>query len=198
MHAKFLTPVLAMVLLAVPVSVSAQTAPVSYFGVEPGQVPAMEISLGYTYLHANAPPGGCGCFSMNGGNITWVINATHGLSIVADMGGAYANQINNSDQNIKVLNFLFGGRYTMRKHKFQPYAEALVGVSNELSNYAYVQSVSALAASGGVGVNRTINRHLAFNIAEVDYIYSRLPNAQNMRQSDLRVRTGITFRFGPR
>jgi hypothetical protein len=35
-------------------------------------------------------------------------------------------------------------------------------------------------------------------LAEVDYIYSRLPNAVNDHQNDLRVSTGIAFRFGPR
>jgi hypothetical protein len=32
----------------------------------------------------------------------------------------------------------------------------------------------------------------------VDYVYSRLPNAVNDHQNDLRVTTGLAFRFGPR
>jgi hypothetical protein len=30
-----------------------------------------ELAFGYTYVHSNAPPGGCGCFNHNGGNATF-------------------------------------------------------------------------------------------------------------------------------
>jgi hypothetical protein len=90
-------------------------------------------------------------------------------------------------------------RYTLRTHRYQPYVEALVGGSNELSNYAYVSNVTSLAVQAGIGLNTTLNRYIAFNIFEADYIYSQLPNGVNDNyQNDLRIRTGIVFRFGPR
>ena len=45
-------PLLALLFLSIAsVNLMAQTQP------------ANEIALDYTYLHTNAPPGGCGCFS---------------------------------------------------------------------------------------------------------------------------------------
>jgi hypothetical protein len=57
---------------------------------------------------------------------------------------------------------------------------------------------TALAVSGGGGVSRLLNRHLAWNLVEVDYVYFQLPKAVNDHQNNLRVTTGLTFRIGPR
>lgn len=187
-----------LVLTFAPRDLAAQAKPAGGFGLDKGQTPAMELGFGYTYLHANAPPAACGCFSLNGGSATWVINAPHGISIVADLTAAHASQVDGTSQNITLFNALFGPRYTLRNHRFSPYVEALVGTSNESSNYAFVQDVSALAAMGGGGISAVLNRHIGLNIVEADYIYSRLPNAVNNTQNDLRVRTGVVFRFGPR
>jgi hypothetical protein len=190
-------PALLSVLLLPPAVLSAQN--VTIFGVDKGQVPAMEISLGYTFLHANAPPAQCGCFSLNGGSATWVVNMPRGFSIVADLTGAHASKVNNTDQNIGLFDFVFGPRYTLRHHRFQPYVEGLAGGSKEISNYIYPNGTTALAVQAGGGVNTTLNRHIGINIFEADYIYSQLPNGQNNNyQNDLRLRTGIIFRFGPR
>jgi opacity protein-like surface antigen len=182
-----------------PLASRAQTRPATVFGLAPGQTSAIELGFDYTYLHANAPPAQCGCFSMNGGGGSLVINMPHGVSLVADLQAAHASRINGTTQNISIFNYLFGPRYSFRStSRFTPYGEALVGGSEELSNYAFIQTKNAFAVSVGGGVSRGLTRHLAWNVVELDYIYSRLPNAVNDHQNDLRVSTGITFRFGPR
>jgi len=80
--------------------------------------------------------------------------------------------------------------------RFVPYVQALGGGALELSNYAVVQNVSGAAFSLGGGVTTTIKPHLGWTIVEADWIGSRVPNAQNNIQNDLRVSTGITFRLG--
>jgi outer membrane immunogenic protein len=189
----------AAIILVLSSAASAQAVPAQTFGIDKGQVPVMEIGLAYDFFHANAPPAQCGCFSMNGGGGTMVVNMPHGISLVADLAGAHASNIDGTNQNITIFNYLFGPRYSYRKmHRFTPYVEALAGGSTELSNYTYVANVSAFAVSGGGGVSTVINRRLAWNVLEADYVYSRLPNAVNTHQNNLRVTTGISFRFGPR
>jgi peptidoglycan-associated lipoprotein len=167
--------------------------------LEPGQTSAVELGVNYTFIHANAPPAQCGCFSMNGGGGNLVINMPRGLSLVADLEAVHASKINGTTQNITVFDYLIGPRYSYRTtSRFTPYGEVLVGGAVELSNYAFVQNSNAFAVSGDGGVSRALNQHVVWNIVEVDYIYSRLPNAVNDHQNDLRVSTGITFRFGPR
>jgi hypothetical protein len=43
-----------------------------------------------------------------------------------------------------------------------------------------------------------LDRHFSWTIVEADWVQSRLPNAQNNLQNDLRVSSGFTFRLGPR
>jgi len=33
-------------------------------------------------------------------------------------------------------------------------------------------------------------------MVEVDYVYTRIPNAVNNRQNNLRIATGVTYHFG--
>jgi len=192
--------VLPGVLLALCLSATAQSIPAaSRFGLDRGQTAVMEIGLDYTFFHANAPPSQCGCFSLNGGGGILVVNASHGISLVADLSAAHANNVNATTQNITLFNYLAGPRYSYRtSHRFTPYAEVLAGGSTELSNYTYVLDVNAFAASGGVGANMILSRHTGWTILEADYLYSRLPNNSNNHQSDLRLISGIIFRFGPR
>jgi outer membrane immunogenic protein len=180
-----------------PLAAQAQSRPATVFGLAPGQASPMELGFDYTYLHANAPPAQCGCFSLNGGGGNLVLNMPRGVSLVADLQATHANTINGTTQNISIFNYLFGPRYSYRStSRFTPYGQVLAGGSEELSNYAFVQNRNAFAISAGGGASRFLTSHLAWSIVEVDYIYSRLPNAVNNHQNDLRVSTGIIFRFG--
>ena len=191
--------IVALAVVAFPFHVRAQVQPTTVFGLDPGQTSAVDVGLNYAYVRANAPPAACGCFSMNGGGGNLVINMRHGVSAVADLQATHANNLNGTPQTITVLNYLFGPRYSYRTgSRFTPYAQVLLGGSDELSNYAFVRNSQAFAVSGGGGVSRLLSRHFAWNIVEVDYVYSRLPNAVNDHQNDLRVTTGLAFRFGPR
>jgi hypothetical protein len=170
------------------------------FGTDPGQTPVLETSVGYTFLHANAPPGQCGCFSANGGYGSLVFNLPRGFSLVADVSAVHANTIGTTPQSITVFNYLFGPRYSFRaiSKRYVPYAQALGGGSEEFSSYSAVQTVSGAAFSLGGGVSTTLKPYLGWTIVEADWIQSRLPNAQNNLQNNLRLSSGFTFRLGPR
>ena len=47
-------------------------------------IPKLEFGANYNYFHANAPPGHCGCFMLNGGSATVVYNITSNWAGVAD------------------------------------------------------------------------------------------------------------------
>lgn len=199
MRFKGHTIMLAAALLGVTVYAGAQAKPTTPFGLEPGQIPALEVGVDYAYLHANAPPAQCGCFSLQGVGGSFAINAVHGISLVADIVTADAKNVDATPQDIRILNFLGGPRYSYRIHShYTPYVQALAGRSLELSNYAVVQNKSGFAVSGGGGVNRTFGRYVGWKIVEADYIHSQIYNGSNNRQNDLRLTTGIFFRLGPR
>jgi outer membrane immunogenic protein len=178
-----------------------QAVPVAPFGLDGRQVPAIEVSAGYMFVHANAPPGQCGCMHLNGGYGSLVINMPRGFSLVADLSAAHAGQVGGTAQNITVFNDLFGPRYSFRtaSRRFTPYVQALGGQSQETSNYVFIGgTASAAAFSAGGGLNSAFSRHIGWNIVEADWVHSSLPNAVNSSQNDLRISSGIFFRFGPR
>src|SRR5208283_1643041 len=67
----------------------------------------MEISAGYSYLRANAPPGQCGCFNMNGGSGAFAANLGHGFSGVGDFGAYFQNSVVGSSRSLTLETFLF-------------------------------------------------------------------------------------------
>ena len=184
--------VLLTALIAVPAVLSAHAG-----AQESGQMPMFETTLGYTYIHANAPPGQCNCFSANGGFGSVVFNIPRGFSLVADLAAAHASNVGSTTQSITVFNYLFGPRYSFRtSSRFLPYVQILGGGSQEFSSYASLNNPRGAAFSIGGGVSTTLNRHFSWTILEADWVQSRLPNAQNNLQNDLRISSAITFGIG--
>jgi outer membrane immunogenic protein len=197
---RFDKTVLLTTFIALSATLSAQTRPQETFGIDPSQTPMLETSVGYTFLHANAPPSQCGCFSASGGYASVVVNMRHGFGIIADLSAAHANNVAGTTQSITVFNYLFGPRYSFRaaSGRFLPYAQVMGGGSMELSSYAAVQNVKGAAFGVGGGVSTTLTRRIGWTIVEADWVHSYLHNAKNDLQNDLRVSSAITFRFGPR
>ena len=53
-----------------------------------------ELALDYSYVHTNAPPGGCTCFGLNGGSATfaWPVRA-RGFALAGDVTAGHAGSI---------------------------------------------------------------------------------------------------------
>ncbi len=160
-------------------------------------VPRLEFGANYNYFHANAPPGQCGCFSLNGGSGTVVYNITSKWAGVADLTIGHATNVDNSLQNITIFNYLFGPRYTRRtSSRFVPYGQVLLGGAKEDVNFEFTINRNAFGVLAGGGVTTQLKRRFGLTLGEVLCSYTRVPNAKNNRQNDLRLATGITFHFG--
>jgi len=177
----------------------AQAVPVGTgagYGLEEGGIPRGEVGFNYNYIHANAPPGQCGCFSLNGGSASFVYNIKPSWAAVADLQVAYSGNVNNTGQDITIINYLFGVRYSRRNHtRFVPYAQALLGGAKEDVNFQFTINRNSFGLLGGGGVTTRLKNHLGINIIEADYVYTQIPNAVNDRQNDIRVATGLIYRF---
>ena len=163
-----------------------------------GDVPRLEFGANYNYFHANAPPGQCGCFSLNGGSGTILMNLTPTWAAIADIAVAHANQVDGTSQNITIVNYLFGARYTRRNSsRFTPYGEAMFGGAKEDVNFQFTINRNSFGVLAGGGVTTRLKRKFGLTLGEVDWIYTRIPNAKNNRQNDLRIVTGVTYHLGP-
>jgi hypothetical protein len=55
--------------------------------------PSQEIALDYTYIHTNAPPGGCGCFSMNGAGGSYAYHYGPQFALLVDFSVVHAAKV---------------------------------------------------------------------------------------------------------
>jgi outer membrane immunogenic protein len=183
---------------AIPVALHGQATPTggSGYGLEGDGVPRMEAGFNYNYIRANAPPGQCGCFGFNGGSASFTYNVNPTWAAVADLAVGHASNVDGTSQVITIINYFFGGRYTKRNHtRWVPYGQVLFGGAKEDVNFDFTINRQSLGFMGGGGVTRPIRNHFAVTVVEVDYVYTRIPNAKGNSQNNTRVLTGIIYRF---
>lgn len=121
------------------------------------------------------------------------------LGVVADLSGHYGSQsatIPTPDGPVSETitghetEVLFGPRVSVSLGKFRPFAEAEVGVARINNDNGFGSDTSFATAFGG-GLDYRIFRPLAWRI-QGDYVGTRFFNTT---QSNLRLSTGIVFRF---
>jgi|SRR6185312_6205969 len=163
--------------------------------------PRPELAATYTYAHANAPPGGCGCFSLNGGSaqFAWPVGL-RGVELAGDVTVAHSNSIGTSGYSLTLSSFTTGVRYSppLKQTRYQPFGEVLVGFSHINGSLVQGQTTSSsngFAANLGGGLDARINRPLSIRLIEADYLVTTFNNGVNNHQNLLRVSTGIVLRF---
>jgi hypothetical protein len=160
-----------------------------------------QVSLGYSYLRANTPPGQCGCFGLNAGSGALALGLGHGLSAVADFGGYTQGNVVSSGRSLTLETFLFGPRYALgRAKKVTPFVQFLAGGAHG-SGTLYGTATTSGSANGfsfstGGGLDWNATRHVSVRLFQAEYLMTRLPNAVNGNQDNLRLTFGMAFRFG--
>ena len=161
-----------------------------------------EVSLGYTFVRANAPPGGCGCFNMNGLSGEFATGLGHGFSVVADLGGDHQSSVTGSGLSLWLVDYLFGPRLSYRRAKrWTPFAQFLVGGAHGSGTLFGTTagtsgSANGFALSTGGGLDWNATRHVSVRLFQVEYLNTRLPNSSNDVQNNLRITAGVVFHFG--
>ena len=161
----------------------------------------LEAGADYNYVRANGPPGGCGCFSMNGGNAWIGYGFTKSFSAVAEFSAQRAGNINSTGEDLTLFSYLFGPRYTLRKSdRWLPFGQVLLGGAHasgtfEPSLAGGPGSFNSFSMVAGGGLDISLNSHIGFRAFEGDYYLTRFPNGVNGRQNNLRISTGLVFRF---
>ena len=163
----------------------------------------IEVAFNYSYMRANAAPGQCGCFNMNGGSGEFAIQAWRGFSVVADLTGEFAGSSNIPGQSLALVFVTAGPRFTYFTHRFSrytPFVQGLVGVVHGFdapfpnNSGSTSGAASALATVVGGGLDISINHHLAVRPIQADYGFSQLPNSVNAHQNLFRYSAGIVLR----
>ena len=162
----------------------------------------IQVAFNYSYMRANAAPGQCGCFNMNGGSGEFAVQAWRGFSVVADLTGEFAGSSNIPGQSLALVFVTAGPRFTYHTHRFHryaPFAQGLVGVVHGFdapfpnNSGSTTGAASALAAFVGGGLDISINHYLAVRPIQADYGLSQLPNSINAHQNVFRYSAGIVL-----
>jgi peptidoglycan-associated lipoprotein len=163
-----------------------------------------EVAVGYSYLHSNAPPGGCGCFNLNGGDASfaWAIKPGS-WDVVGDIVAGYAGNVSAAGYGLTLSAFTGGVRYLppMGRSSLQPFGQGLAGVAHSSgslvqgSNSATANAGAAFAANFGGGLDWRMNPRFSVRLVEADYLLTTFDNGSNNHQNNLRIGAGVVLHF---
>jgi opacity protein-like surface antigen len=162
----------------------------SLFAAAQESTSKFDLFGGYAYFNGSTS-GAASRFSLNGWNLQGSYNLNRWLGATADFGGYYGSPFSLSAND---YSFLFGPTASLRTSHFTPYIHTLFGVDRfhaSLLGGSVTNSAFAMAVGGGVDI--PVKRGLAIRAAQLDWLRStHFSNTQN----NLRVSTGLVFRFG--
>ncbi len=191
-------PILTLMLLAgAAMPVPAQQAP-------DAQRHAVDLGLSYTYLRSNILPG-CNCVSLQGGSAEAGVAIVPRLQALADLTVVHRSGITPDGYALTQLTYTFGMRVfaTPARARVQPFGELLAGGAH-VSGTLAPQSTGAggsnnsFALQAGGGLAYRLGHHVTLRAIEADYLMTTLSNTAGNRQNDLRLSSGINYRFGRR
>ena len=161
----------------------------------------IEIAGTFTYVHTNAPPGGCGCFAMYGASGSGAYYYGPHFALLVDISFAHTGNDDNTAQALSFTSYHFGVRVPVPfKHtRFVPFGQALVGLTRESGQFVQAsagsQSDTQVSAAGGAGLDYRLTPHLTLRALQAEYLLTRFPNGSNGRQNNLRLESGLAVRF---
>lgn len=163
-----------------------------------------ELAIDYSFLRSNAPPGGCGCFNLNGGSATVAWPVRRGkFAFVGDLTIANTNNIDSMAYNLTLGIFTAGVRYLppVGHLRIQPFGQVLVGgahASGSLTlppNPAHTNASLAFAANVGGGLDLRASRRFSWRLFDADYLVTTFQNGVNDHQNNVRLSSGLVIRF---
>jgi peptidoglycan-associated lipoprotein len=175
----------------------AQRAPASAANVSHA-----DLSVGYQYIGANAPPGASDHFSLQGGYVSgsYVLNSW--ISIAGEFSGEHASKISQLGQDVTLMTFTGGPRITRNYGRFTPFAEALFGGAHAGNSYfpqgstGSSSSATSWAMQLGGGLDFRLNDRWAIRVPTVHYLRTAFPNGSTDDQNQLMIGGGVVFHFG--
>lgn len=193
------TPALSLILVALsPLALRAQTRPVD------AVLARSEVAVMFTYTRTTTTftnPGQSGGFSLAGVTATGAYRFRPKFSALLDFSGSHINGVQNTGQNMTLLTYLAGARYTARPvFHGTPFVQVLAGFADAYGTIypatAYTSGgASGFAGAAGGGFDYPVNHRISLR-AQTDYLYTALPNTTDNRQGSFRALGGLVVQLG--
>ncbi len=163
-------------------------------------VPRFDLSIGYNNIRANAPPGDCNCFNMNGGFVSGAVHLTNWIAIAGEFTGGHSSHISPLAQDLTLTTFTAGPRVTYTWHRFTPFGEVLVGGAHGGDSYfpsltSSSTGASSFAVSTGGGVDIKLDHRFSLRALDMQYLRTSFPNGVNGEQNQLMIGAGLVIGF---
>ena len=163
--------------------------------------PHFDLSGGYNLINANAPPGDCGCFTMNGGFLGGQLNFSPSFGLAGEVSGGHGSKISSLGQNLTLMTFMGGPRVAWQRHRAVPFGEFFVGGAHGSGSYFPTRTSSSTSAmsfaySAGGGLDFNLNDRFAIRAFDAKFLHTSLPNGVNSVQRQLQIGVGMVMRLG--
>ncbi|HET9183703.1 MAG TPA: PKD domain-containing protein [Candidatus Angelobacter sp.] len=168
--------------------------------------PAGEVFLGYSFIRFRAPaPFGTDNSDLHGGTASIAGNVNRWFGFVGDF--ADYRVTDPSRTSASFYTFMFGPKFSLRGHRWTPFAQILFGdaytkvtVPTPPPGFNFFSTASfhanAFATAMGGGLDLTLSKHFAWRVLQAEYLLTKFRDTNNNQQNNIRLATGIVFRFG--
>ena len=167
--------------------------------------PAAELFLGYSYIRFRPPAiSGTDNFDLHGGTASLAGNVNRWFGLVGDFGGYKVSGL-PSGASASFYTFMFGPKFSHRGNRWTPFAKFLFGdaytkadVSTPSPGFFSAASfhANAFATAMGGGLDLKLSKRIAWRVLQAEYLLTKFQDGNNNRQNNIRLATGLVFRFG--
>ncbi len=168
----------------------------------------IELGLTYTYKVAKISKMSGSAFGLKGASIDgvyWLGPRAKNIGVAFDISGEAASDI-KPGVNLSQFTMAVGPRYTLWKDKSKSrganlFSEVLIGYVHAFNSVfpaptAAVASANSFSLQAGGGYNYPITKSIDLRVIDANYFLTKLPNASNDFQGDLRLSAGVVYRLG--
>jgi hypothetical protein len=163
-----------------------------------------DFAVTYTAEHANSVGGG-GNFWLQGGSVEVGVSLWRGLAVAGNFTGTHSSSVGPQNVSLGLMVYTFGPRYrwmisSSKGKQISVFGEAMIGGVKGFDSLFPTSSgatstASALASQVGAGFDVQLNQHIGLRPVEVSWVRMQLPNSTTNVQNDLRISTGVVFRY---
>lgn len=161
-----------------------------------------DVSVGYQYVKANAPPGaGCPCFGLNGGYASAGLHLNRWLSVEGKYTGEYSKQISSFGQDLTLMTYMAGPKVSYRVGRLVPFGQALFGGAHGSNSYfptttGFTTTATSFAYALGGGFDVNITPRFAVRAIQADFLRTGFPNGtSDNSQRQLMIGAGLVVKF---
>jgi hypothetical protein len=161
----------------------------------------LDLSGGFNYVRANAPPGGSERFFANGFYGASGLRILSRVWLEGEYARAHGNNISPLGQNLTLNTFAAGPRVGFTLGRLHPYGQGLLGIARGSASYfpsatTYTTTSSSFVWKAGGGVDFDLSHRFGVRIVQAQFMRTRFPNGSSNEQNHLDLTSGVVVHFG--